>query len=482
MRGLIWFLLSVTSVASAAPIQIQPSPRFEVSSWVSLPAEDSSFRPKALRSNFKISQEAHQQVIDLTLKPKETHQKMTGYGAALTEASVVNILKLNPAQQSEILHDLFDPKEGAGLSLVRVPMGSSDLADGAHGEYTYNDTPGNADDSELKHFSMARDHKTLRLLQQIMKINPQVKVMINPWTAPPWMKDNRHFYRGHFESRHMQALAKYFVRTIEEYHRFGLEVHFVGIQNEPGISIDYPSMLMSDQQQSEFIQLLGQTFAQKGFKARILANDDNYIAIGRVLGMLQDPRTAPHIGAVAFHCWSNDPEQALKITPKTVDIFETECGGNIKSSDYKGDFNWWYRLRVIGTAQKNVSAIFAWNMVSDENAGPLGAGPQGCKTCRGLITVRPDGQGGFNLVHNPEFDALRHASKFVRRGALRVGTASNAEGFLHTAFVNPDGSYSVLVNNEKSIPRVLEIRLAGKVIARKLLKGSEATTLVLTPR
>ena len=36
----------------------------------------------------------------------------------------------------------------------------------------------------------------------------------------------------------------------QRYRRHGLDVDYVGIQNEPGIAVDYPSMLMSDQQQS----------------------------------------------------------------------------------------------------------------------------------------------------------------------------------------------------------------------------------------
>ena len=57
-------------------------------------------------------------------------------------------------------------------------MGACDLIDGSKGDYTYDDPPGNTPDPQLKYFSMARDEKTLRLLQQIKQINPELKIFI----------------------------------------------------------------------------------------------------------------------------------------------------------------------------------------------------------------------------------------------------------------------------------------------------------------
>jgi glucosylceramidase len=231
----------------------------------------------------------------------------------------------------------------------------------------------------------------------------------------------------------MQALADYFVRTINEYHRFGLEVHYVGIQNEPGISIDYPSMLMSDEQQQEFIRILGERLRREGFRAQIIANDDNYIAVSRVKGFLASPAVAKNVGVAGFHCWSNDHERAQELMSK-VTMFETECGANINSSDYYNDFFWWLNLRVIRNSQFGLSGVIAWNMVSDEHAGPHGAGPQGCRTCRGLVVVRPvdgvrEGQSPkFQLEFNSEFRALSHASRFVKRGAKRVASVLSEKG------------------------------------------------------
>lgn len=460
----------------------ESSSRMEMTAWRTSPeTRQGALRPEA--STFRRVRWARETLQDtstatLELRPDHRFQKMEGYGAALTEASVINLLKLKPEQRAETLKQLFDADSGAGFSLIRVPMGSSDLADGAKGEYTYDDSPGNQPDPELKFFSMARDQKTLDLLKEIKAVNPRVKLMINPWSAPAWMKTNKHLYRGNFESKYTKALVKYFLRTIDEYRKAGLDVDYVGIQNEPGIEIDYPSMLMDDDQQIAVIRALGKKLVEGGYKARILSNDDNYAGMDRVIRMAADPKTSKYVAAAAFHCWSNDPEQLDRLDPKVV-RFESECGGNINSDNFGYDFHWWNTNRVIGTAKRNVSAIIAWNMVSDEFAGPHGAGAQGCKTCRGLVVVRPDGKGGFKTELQSEYFALAHAAKFVRREALRIGTKSVGEVPDHVAFKNPDGSYVVLVNNWNQGKKSLVIKLGTSQIAKYEIGANEAATLVI---
>jgi hypothetical protein len=75
-----------------------------------------------------------------------------------------------------------------GLSVVRVPMGVSDFSlSYALGNITYADTP---DDWSLNHFSTAHDDSyILPLLRKAKALNPQLKVIASPWTAPLWLKD-----------------------------------------------------------------------------------------------------------------------------------------------------------------------------------------------------------------------------------------------------------------------------------------------------
>lgn len=441
--------------------------------WQSLPATQEILRPSRLGNTHSPS------AIAIQIDPNKQYQSMVGYGASLTEASVVNLNKLSWTRRHDALVALFDSRRGAGLSFLRVPMGATDLIDGSKGDYTYDDTPDASPDPKMSRFTMARDFKTLRLLGEIQRINPHLKIMVNPWTAPPWMKDNRAYQEGSFESQNMEAFALYFIRTIEEYHRWGLEVDYVGIQNEPGISIEYPSMLMDDDQQAAFIRLLAKRLADHGFHQKILANDDNYIAIDRVLGFLNDPATAAAIGGVAFHCWSNDPEQAEKIPPN-VEIFETECGGNIQSHNFDFDFHWWNKLRIIDNAKRNLSVVLGWNLVSDENAGPTSPDERSCNNCRGLMIVSPDATQGFKFSPNPELDAIAHASRFIHQGAVRVASNGGPATLDHVAFRNPNGGYVLLLNNGGQQAIRLSFQIGDKVVGEAEVAADAAATVTIS--
>jgi glucosylceramidase len=207
---------------------------------------------------------------------------------------------------------------------------------------------------------------------------------------------------------------------------------------------------------------------------------------------INNPEVAQFIGVAGFHCWSNDPEKAREL-PRRVVIFETECGGNIRSHNYGFDFYWWLNKRVIENAYNGLSGVITWNMVSDENAGPHGTGPQGCRTCRGLVTVRPASsdvvaRGGqpYYLQVNSEFRALMHASKYVKRGAKRVESSIKTNGtgsdsVSQVAFKNPDGSVAVIVGNPGDTELELDVVVDGQWPIRQKLAAGEAQTLVIRP-
>src|ERR1041384_120692 len=62
----------------------------------------------------------------INIDPSQHFQRITGFGAAMTDTSAYVLSQLSPDQQQAAMHELFDPQQGIGLSQVRIPMGSSD--------------------------------------------------------------------------------------------------------------------------------------------------------------------------------------------------------------------------------------------------------------------------------------------------------------------------------------------------------------------
>lgn len=163
----------------------------------------------------------------------DTYQTVDGFGAAMTVASCYNILKMPQSKREAFLKQVFDPEEGIGSSLIRVCIGGSDFS---IERYTWCDTKG------LENFA-PHEYDTkyvIPVLQEIKKINPNIRIIGSPWTAPRWMKRavklNIDYYSwtgGTLKESCYEDYAQYFVKWIQYMQSQGLDIYAVTPQNEP---------------------------------------------------------------------------------------------------------------------------------------------------------------------------------------------------------------------------------------------------------
>jgi glucosylceramidase len=108
------------------------------------------------------------------------------------------------------MNSLFDHKSGIGISFVRNPMGASDLS---RFLYSYDEVAAGATDPNLSSFSIVHDETDIiPLIRQAKLINPQLKIMANPWSPPGWMKTSGSMIGGALVPSNYAAFANYFVR------------------------------------------------------------------------------------------------------------------------------------------------------------------------------------------------------------------------------------------------------------------------------
>jgi len=172
-------------------------------------------------------------------------QTMDGFGYSLTGGSAYLLHeKLTPATRTELLKELFSTEgTGIGVSYLRISIGASDLDDHV---FSYNDLPSGQTDVNLEKFTMAEDKKYLiPVLKEILAINPDIKIMGSPWSAPPWMKTNNSTKGGSLKPEYYEAYAKYFVKYIEGMKTEGITIDAITIQNEPENPNNNPSLVMT---------------------------------------------------------------------------------------------------------------------------------------------------------------------------------------------------------------------------------------------
>ncbi|MGH7520763.1 MAG: glycoside hydrolase family 30 protein [Gemmatimonadales bacterium] len=400
-----------------------------------------------------------------------TYQEIVGFGAAITDASAWLINGL-PAQRREaLLRDLFGPDSGIGLSFTRLTIGASDFSP-AH--YSFDDMPQGQRDPALAHFSIDADRTDrLPIVQRALAINPQLKIMASPWSAPGWMKSTGRLIRGTLRPDAFGAFAEYFRRYIEAYRTEGVPIYALTVQNEPHFEpADYPGMRLEPPARARFIgEHLGPLLARERINTVILDWDHNWDEPDSPLRVLADSVARRYIAGVAWHCYGGEVSAQGKVhdAHPEVDTYFTECSGGEWAPNFADNLVWNVRTLIIGATRNWARGVLLWNLALDENHGPHKGG---CGTCRGVVTI--DSKSGA-VTRNVEYYALAHASRFVRPGARRIGSTTGVTGLESVAFRNPDGSRVLIVVNTAAAEQRLAVQWAGKALVYELAPGTVAT-------
>ena len=400
-------------------------------------------------------------------------QTMAGFGASMTESSAwLMSTSLTAAQRQALMTAMFDPVQGIGINLLRQPIAATDFS---LSHYSYDDMPAGQSDPALQQFSIVRDRAyVIPAVQEARRLNPALRFIASPWSAPGWMKTLGSLIRGELRADSYAPYARYLVKFLQAYAAEGIPVDIITVQNEPHFTgEDYPGMFMTSNDQTVFIRdYFAPALAQAGLQTQILVWDHNWIEPDYPLAVLSDPQVRARVSGSAFHCYAGDPSAMTPVHDAypDKDVYLTECSLFASTTPTFADALMWTAQKlIIGSTRNWARAIVTWNVALDEQHGPhLG----GCVDCTALATItRATGA----ITFNGEYYAIAHASKFVKPGASRIAsTTFPSDGLTDVAFRNPDGSYVVVVVNAWS-DRVIKVRSGAESFRYMLPAGTVAT-------
>ena len=439
LAGALTMLTLALAVPAHAPAATAPD---TVAVWLTTGDRSSKLQPSS--TTFSLGSGTNP--LQIQVNENVTYQQMDGFGAALTDSAAWLIsATLNATQTQALMNGLFSPVEGIGISYLRLPMGASDFVTSTH--YTYDDVPLGETDPDLDFFSIAHDRAYIvPLLRQARRINPQLKLMGSPWSAPAWMKSPETLYGGSLQPGNHRAYADYFVKFIQSYKAEGIPVHAVTIQNEPHhTSTTYPTMWMEAEQQAEFVRdHLGPALAGAGITdTKVLVWDHNWDEPNYPIEVLNDAAARVYVAGSAWHCYAGTPAAQTSVREAHPDkeIYFTECTGGEWDTDWASVLVWNFQNLFIGATRHGARTVLLWNLALDENHGPRNGG---CDDCRGVVTVHRDSGA---VDYNVETYAIGHLSKFVDPGAYRIESGHVAGTLESVAFQNPDRSIVLVVLN-----------------------------------
>ena len=256
----------------------------------------------------------------------QTFQPIEGFGFALTGGSAYLLAGLAAAERADLLQELFGPTEASvGLSCLRLSIGASDLG---RKDFTYWRLRRGTVDPDLARFNLAGgDREVVPVLKEILAINPAVKIIASPWSAPPWMKTNGRYVAGSLKPEYYSAYARYFVKYVEAMRGHGIHVSAVTPQNEPQNPRNEPSMVMSAAEQTAFIkEHLGPELRKGAPETDILCWDHNCDGIDFPLDVLGDAGARTYVAGVAWHLYNGTPDAMSYVHDKYPDkkVYFTE--------------------------------------------------------------------------------------------------------------------------------------------------------------
>jgi glucosylceramidase len=415
---------------------------------------------------------------DVVIDTSKTYQTIVGFGAAVTDASAWLLQnKLSAPARHALLLELFGPPPGLDFNMVRLTIGASDFS---LQPYTLDDMPTGEVDPDLQHFNVAENLPYLiPTMQEVLAIDPHLRIIASPWSAPAWMKTSANLIGGTLLEEYEAAYAQYLVKYVDTYRGYGIPIFALTLQNEPGfVPLTYPGMLLSAEQRARIIaQYLGPALTSRRPATRILGWDHNWDEPRQPLDVLYDAEAARYLDGIAWHCYRGVPGAQTEVHRAFPhkEAYITECSGGDWASSQHGELLWFARDLLLGGLRNWARGVVYWNLALDENYGPHFGG---CDTCKGIVTI--DSRTGA-VSRNDEYYAFAHYSRFIRPGAVRIWSTDTGDDIKNVAFRNPSGGSIVLVLiNGKTTPHEVSVQ-QGELDFRYTMPAESVATFVWQP-
>ena len=430
----------------------------------------------------------------IVVDPARTYQTMDGFGFALTGGSAEHLVKMSPAARHDILQEMFNPADGLGYSYIRLTLGASDLNSFV---FSYDDMPAGKEDFKLKHFSLSQDLKdVVPVMYEILGINPNIKIMSSPWSAPTWMKESSDVRGGRLRKDCYRVYAEYFAKYVKAMEAEGIHIDAVTIQNEPLNSRNTPSMPWDPVDQAEFVRdHLGPVFEAQGIDTDIVVFDHNCDRPDYALAIYNDPEAAKYVDGSAYHHYRGDLSAMSYVYEARPDknIYFTEQMTTERPGQPTIDIAKAVKRLIIGITRNWSKNVVLWNLAADPLNDPH-TDNGGCSMCQGAITIDGDA-----VTRNIAYYVIAHASKLVPPGSKRIFSTAPGERVISIAedeqhpnmwrtniiehadvldnvtFKTPQGKVVMIVSNNSWSTNEVSIQYNGKFATLKIAPGSVAT-------
>lgn len=459
--------LLLPAVLISLPIAIRAQSIPDAQLWLTTVDRSALLSPQQALLHFT---DAQPQLPAVEVNDMQQFQPIEGFGVALTGGSAELLMRMAPERRAALLKQIFTTEgDGIGVTYLRVSIGSSDMNDHV---YSYDDMPAGQTDPTLAKFSLDPDQAdVIPVLKEILAINPHIKILGSPWSAPAWMKTNDDVKGGHLKPEFYDAFANYFVKYIQGMQAEGIPITAITVENEPLNPKNTPSMVVFAPEEAAFIgEHLGPAFEKAGIHTEIQVYDHNPDVPSYPLSILADPVAGKYVSGTAFHLYGGDASTLTMVHDEypNKNLYLTEQSITQRPGSSTIEIAEAVSRVLIGGTRNWARNVLLWNLAADPHAGPH-TNNGGCTGCFGAITL-----DGDKATLNVAYYALAHFSKFVPPGSVRIGSTEQ-EQLDTAAFLTPAGKVVLVASNTGNFLKKFAIVYHGKSVEASLPAESVGT-------
>ncbi len=444
--------------------------------------------------------------IEISILPTEKYQRITGFGGSFTEASAYLLNQLGDKNRKKIIEAYFG-ESGAKYSLTRTHINSCDFS---LSNYSYAPEEG---DTELKSFSIEEDRDDIiPMIKEAMATSKDgFKILASPWTAPPWMKDNKKWTGGKLLPEYYDTWALFFSKYIDAYQAEGIDIWGLTVENEPlGNDSNWESMHFSPKEMTQFVvnHLDPKLEADGKGEVKILGYDQNREHLKEwVDEMYKNEASTKYYDGTAIHWYASTfevfPDELQYAHQKAPDkyLIQSEACVDAEVPKWQDDAWYWskegtdwgwdwapedqkhlhpkyvpvyrYARDIIGCLNNWVDGWVDWNMVLDRQGGPNWFK----NWCVAPVIVDP---AADEVYFTPLYYTLSHFSRYIRPDATRIGFQNSDKELMMTAAENLDGSIAIVVFNPMENAKTFKLSLGEQ--SSTIGISSKAIQTIMIPK
>ncbi|KAJ9150710.1 Glycoside hydrolase family 30 protein [Pleurostoma richardsiae] len=396
----------------------------------------------------------------------KTYQTMDGFGfsTAFQRANLVTNLS-NKQVQRQLLDLLFNRSSGAGFSVIRTGIGSSPDSSSDHMNTFAPKNPGDPQSPPQYAFD-GKDSGQLLVAQEAAKVYGVKTFYADAWSAPGYMKSNNNENNGGTlggmpgvncqSGDWRQAYANYLLAYVNYYAQAGVNITHLGFLNEPEFSASYASMNCNGNQAADFIKILSAAIKNSTFAANVGIACCDSEGWGNQVNMLNSIKSGgaePLLKAVTSHTYTGGPSRVMSTKVPVWLSEQCDLNGGWTTAWYAnggaGEGLTWANNIYSAVVSNGVSGYLYWEGVQWPSPN----------TNEKLIKV-DNATASFEVARR--LWAFANWSRYVRPGAVRVGSSGGPGAVRSAAFRNADGTVAVVVISSSGSAASVSIKVSGE--------------------